>query len=655
MSGRLVEYAISQSDQLLLKIPLLTNAVLILFRTEFNVMKYNISLFLLMSTTHWCAGQDLRWQQRVEYTMNVSLDVSTHKVSGTQRLVYFNNSPDTLFKVYYHLYFNAFQPGSMMDVRSRSISDPDRRIMDRISKLSDSEIGYQHILSLQQDGKDVHTVVKGTILEVTLFKPILPRSRTIFDMKFESQVPIQIRRSGRENKEGIAYSMTQWYPKMAEYDFQGWHTYQYVAREFQSVWGDYDVTITLDPVYMVAGTGKLQNPDKIGFGYEKSGTKVVKPAGNLAWHFIAKDVIDFAWTADADYTHDIALVPNGPQLHFFYQKNETTSPTWKKMEDNAVKIFTYLNSHFGKYPFDTYSIIQGGDGGMEYAMCTLILGEGTVDGLTRTMTHEVAHSWYQMTLASNEALYPWMDEGFATFAGDEALASLMQTEKPHAGSYMNYFSLISSGLQEPASEASDHFNTNRAYRTVAYFMGAVFLEQLKYLVGEPNFYKGMMLYYNTWKMRHPEPNDFVRVMEKTSGLQLHWYLRYWISTTKRIDYAISSVLEKEGVTYVTLERLGEFPMPIDLLVTNLDGTKELYYIPMNELLGSKPQEDKSIAWTESVSWPWVNTTYVLKIPRPIASIENLEIDHSLRMADINRKNNKWNVLDRLIEYKNPTR
>ena len=167
-------------------------------------MKHKLSFALLTITILECSGQDLRWQQRVAYTMNVSLDVSTHKVSGTQKLIYFNNSPDTLFKVYYHLYFNAFQPGSMMDVRSRSISDPDRRIMDRISKLSDSEIGYQHILSLQQDGKDVHTVVKGTILEVTLFKPILPRSRTIFDMKFESQVPIQIRRSGRENKEGIA-------------------------------------------------------------------------------------------------------------------------------------------------------------------------------------------------------------------------------------------------------------------------------------------------------------------------------------------------------------------------------------------------------------------------------------------------------------------
>ncbi|MDL5047110.1 hypothetical protein QQ054_13885 [Oscillatoria amoena NRMC-F 0135] len=191
-------------------------------------------LFLFLSVT-LCA-QDYRWQQRVEYTMDVRLDVKTHKVTGTQKLVYTNNSPDTLRKVYYHLYFNAFQPGSMMDVRSRSIADPDGRVTDRISKLRDEEIGYQRIEILKQDGKDIPFRVNGTILEVELAKPLLPKTKTTFDMKFESQVPVQIRRSGRNNREGIAYSMTQWYPKLAEYDHQGWHAYQYVAREFHGVW-----------------------------------------------------------------------------------------------------------------------------------------------------------------------------------------------------------------------------------------------------------------------------------------------------------------------------------------------------------------------------------------------------------------------------------
>ncbi len=600
-------------------------------------------------------SQDYRWQQRVEYTMNVHLDVSTHKVTGDQKLVYYNNSPDTLSKVYYHLYFNAFQPGSMMDVRSRNLPDPDRRVLDRISKLKENEIGYQHILALKQDGKEVSYHIEGTVMEVTLAKPMLPKTKTVFEMKFESQVPVQIRRSGRNNREGIAYSMTQWYPKMAEYDFQGWHAYQYVAREFHSPWGDFDVSITLDPTFIIAGSGKLQNPDKIGYGYQKEGATFKRPEGELTWHFVAKDVIDFAWAADPDYTHDKVQVPNGPELHFFYQKNDRTADAWKKTEDAAIKVFQHLNEHFGKYPFDTYSIIQGGDGGMEYPMCTLIMGEGGFNAVAGTMAHEVAHSWYQMTLASNESLYSWMDEGFSDFASGEAGQSIFNDVNPHAGSYAGYFGLVASGLQEPISQHADHYNNNRAYSTGAYSMGAIFLHQLKYLIGTDNFYKGMKRYYNSWKMKHPEPNDFVRVMEKTSGLQLHWYLRYWINTTKRIDYGISTIAEQDNATFVTLDRIGEFPMPIDLIVTYLDGSKEIFYIPMNELLGSKPVEDSSVIRTDLPTWPWVNPNYTLKIARKASDILHLEIDPSQRMADINRKNNKVIVADRLVPYKDPTK
>lgn len=597
-------------------------------------------------------AQDFRWQQRVEYTMNARLDVNTHKVNGDQKLVYYNNSPDTLTKVYYHLYFNAFQPGSMMDVRSRNLPDPDRRVMDRISKLNNDEIGYQHILSLKQDGKDASFHITGTIMEVTLVKPMLPKTKSVFELKFESQVPIQIRRSGRNNREGIAYSMTQWYPKMAEYDFQGWHAYQYVAREFHGVWGDFDVKLTLDPKFVVGATGKLQNPEKIGHGYEKEGMTVKRQDGDLTWHFVAKDAIDFAWAADPDYTHDKVQVPNGPELHFFYQKNEKTADNWNRMLDTGSKMFQFMNERFGKYPFDTYSIIQGGDGGMEYPMCTLIMGEGNPTG---TMMHEVAHSWYQMALASNESLYAWMDEGFTDFASSEAGEKILGYKNPHDDSYRSYFSLVASGLQELASQHSDHFNTNRAYSTAAYSMGAIFLHQLKYLIGTENFYKGMKRYYNTWKMKHPEPNDFIRIMEKTSGLQLHWYLRYWIGTTKRIDYGISHILEDGGATMVTLNRAGEFPMPIDLELTYKDGTRELFYISLNELQGNKPVEDATMQRTDLEAWPWVNPFYTLKINKKASEIESIEIDPTQRMADINRKNNRISLSEKLIPYHDPTR
>jgi hypothetical protein len=602
-----------------------------------------LTLFLLSFII--TSAQDYRWQQRAEYTMDVRLDVTTHKINGTQRLVYYNNSPDTLTKVYYHLYFNAFQPGSMMDVRSRTIQDPDPRVTDRISKLNENEIGYQKILSLKQDSKDASFQVEGTLLEVKLPKPILPKSKTVFDMKFESQVPLQIRRSGRNNKEGIAYSMTQWYPKLAEYDFQGWHAYQYVAREFHGVWGDFDVKITLDPAYLIGGTGKLQNPEKIGHGYEKTGTKVSRHGSELTWHFVAKNVIDFAWVADPEFVHETAQVPDGPEVHFFYQPGDRTTENWKKLIDYTVKHFQFMNKTFGKYPYEVYSVIQGGDGGMEYPMCTLITGERNLNSLVGVMAHEVAHSWYQAVLASNESLYAWFDEGFTDFASTESMMAMMGGKSDHTGSYNGYFALVRSGLQEPMSQHSDHFSTNRAYGTSAYNMGAVFLHQLKYIIGEEFFYKGMRRYYNTWKFRHPEPIDFIRVMEKTSGLELKWYLRYWVNTTKHIDYSIKNIVGDTKSTNVILERIGEFPMPIDLEVTYTDGTRELYYIPLNETLGNKPSEGKTVNRFELTTWNWVNPSYQVNINKPVQQIKSIEIDPSMRMADVDRKNNIISVAE----------
>lgn len=621
------------------------------------MLKINSLFLLFVVFSSLAQAQDYRWQQRVEYSMDVKLDVKTHKLNGTQKLVYHNNSRDTLTKVYYHLYWNAFQPGSMMDVRSINILDPDARVMDRISKLKDDEIGYQHIQSLKQDGKDVSYNVDGTILEVILPKGIMPGTKTIFDMKFEAQVPVQIRRSGRDSKEGIAYSMTQWYPKMAEYDHQGWHPYQYVAREFHSPFGDFDVKITIDEKLVIGGTGILQNPDKIGHGYEKPGTEVKRRGGDLTWHFVAKNVIDFAWAADPDYLHDRVMVPGGPELHFFYQGGEKTTPNWKKLQEYSIKHFEFLNKTFGKYPYSTYSIIQGGDGGMEYPMCTLILGEGSLNGLVGVMAHEVAHSWYQGVLASNEALYPWMDEGFTDFARQESMASITGSSiaESHQPSYDSYFGLIKRGLQEPISQHADHYTTNLAYKIAAYSMGTVFLEQLKYVIGEEHFYKGMKQYYETWKFRHPEPNDFIRVMEKVSGLQLKWYMNYWVNTTKHIDYGIKNIIENEGSTFVTLERVGEFPMPIDLIVTYKDGSKVMYYIPTNETIGNKPIDQTSIERVDVNAWPWVYPSYTLNIQGKVSEITSIEIDPSRRMADVDRKNNLVNLSQGIKPYRDKTK
>ncbi|MCB0662563.1 MAG: M1 family metallopeptidase, partial [Saprospiraceae bacterium] len=545
-----------------------------------------VSIFTLLTVTLF--AQPDRWQQRAYYQMDIDFDVKNNQFDGTQKLVYQNNSPDTLFKVFYHLYFNAFQPNSMMDVRSRTLEDPDRRVGDRILNLKQDEIGFQKVLSLHQDGDAVSYVTQGTILEVDLAHPILPHSSSVFDMTFKGQVPLQIRRSGRDNEEGIRLSMAQWYPKMSEYDYQGWHANPYIGREFYGIWGDFDVTIHIDKDYILAGTGYVMNADVVGYGYEKEGQKVTKPKGDkLTWHFFAPNVHDFVWAADPDYTHDKLERADGLTIHFFYQKNENTEDSWSRFPPIADAAFDYINQHFGPYPYKQYSFIQGGDGGMEYPMATLLTGHRSLGSLVGTGIHELMHSWYQGLMGTNEALYAWMDEGFTNWTEGETLNELKRkgimpgtpVENPHLQTIKGYRNFMMSGKNEALSIHADHFSTSYAYWLTAYTGGETFLEQLRYIMGEEAHAKGMLDYYWTWRFKHPNSNDFIRVMEKASGLELDWFKEYFIYTTHTIDYGVKSVEASGNSTKITLEKIGKFPMPLDVLVTYENGTSEMFNIP----------------------------------------------------------------------------
>ena len=587
-------------------------------------------------------AQNGRFQQAVAYQMEVAMDVSTNRYQGTQVLAYTNNSPDTLTRVFYHLYYNAFQPGSMMDVRSRTIADPDQRVKDRIAKLAPEEIGYLHPTRLTMNGGSVSFKEVGTVLEVDLTEPILPNSSVKFEMSFEGQVPLQVRRSGRDSEEGVRYSMSQWYPKMANYDEQGWHANPYVGREFYGIWGNFDVKITIDKSYTLGGTGYLQNPNQIGHGYQDEGVKVPEPKGNtLTWHFVAPQVHDFMWAADNKYQHDKVQMANGITVHHFYIPGEKTTENWEKLKEFTPKAIDYLSKQFGQYPYKQFSVVQGGDGGMEYAMSTLITGERSLPSLVGVMVHELAHSWFHGVLASNESLYPWMDEGFTSYASNLAMASIFQANaSPHRGSYGGYYRLVKSGLEEPMSTHSDHYQTNSAYGAAAYSKGAVFLAQLGYVIGEEARDRGMYRYWNTWKFKHPNVNDLIRAMEKESGLELDWYKEYFVYSTKTIDYGVKEVNASVDGTSITLERIGAMPMPIDLVITYKDGTKELVYLPLEILRGAKMEEPNAPKLVLTQDWPWVYPTLTISLKRELDTIKSIEIDPSKRMVDIQVENNK---------------
>ncbi len=562
------------------------------------------------------------WQQHVDYSMDINMDVNNYQYKGKQKLVYTNNSPDVLNRVYYHLFFNAFQPGSEMDVRSRTIQDPDPRVGDRINKLQPNEIGFIKVNSLKQNGTSITYETVGTVLEVKLDQPIQPGEKVTFDMDFDAQVPVQIRRSGRNNKEGVALSMAQWYPKLAEYDTEGWHADPYIGREFHGVWGDFDVKLTIDKDYVVGGTGYLQGEPVI-----KSNLKTL--------HFKAPKVHDFTWAADPDFIHDTYKMSNGTILNFYYKKDleQKYLDNWKKLQADTAELMEFYNEAVGEYPYEQYSVIQGGDGGMEYAMSTLITGQRSYGSLLGVTAHELAHTWFQFLLASNESKHEWMDEGFTTYISTLVMEIFKddKSENPLARTYAGYIALANSGIEQPLTTHSDRYKYNQAYGAAAYNKGAVLLAQLGYVIGEENLNKTIKKYFEDFKFKHPQPLDVVRTAERITDFELDWYFTDFAQTTNTIDYGVNKV---EGKT-ITLERIGLMPMPIDLSVTYTDGTTEDFYIPLQMMRG-----EKSTSATIINDWAWAMPTYSFNAKKAVKSVE---IDASQMMADIDRGNNVFTL------------
>jgi aminopeptidase N len=258
-----------------------------------------------------------------------------------------------------------------------------------------------------------------------------------------------------------------------------------------------------------------------------------------------------------------------------------------------------------------------------------------------TALHEWCHSWYQMMLGTNENLYAWMDEGFTDYAEARVLAWLHKADFfEGAAEYDQYYFLARSPFDEPMSTHANYYRTNLAYNTNAYYKGAVFLRQLGYIVGEPAIDKILMAYYQQWRFKHPTPNDFVRIAEKTSGMQLQWYKEYMMNTTKTINYSIDSLWEMNGVTKVRLQNIGQMPMPLDVKFSFKDGSSEWHYIPLSLQFGEKPAENFQTPRIVYEEWKWTHATYEIQTKKKLTDIVSIEIDPTQRLADTDRKNNR---------------
>ena len=391
----------------------------------------------------------------------------------------------------------------------------------------------------------------------------------------------------------------------------------------------------------------MENDNEVK-GYSEFANIKTDQNNKATWKWTAKNMLDFAWAADRDYSVDSFTVLDGPKVYLVYQKNEKTT-LWEESKPYITKFFQLMNAAFGRYSYPSYSFIQGGDGGMEYGMCTMILGEAkTLEGLLGLMVHEGGHSWFQQILATNESMLPWMDEGFTSYAESYVMHQLFPPEQPQpnpfTSSINNYIKFSKTGLEEPANWLGDHHENGTAYSYSTYVKGELYLVQLGYIMGEQNLSMVMKEYFRQWNLKHPSDRDFLHIAQKISGMDLKWFNHYWLNTTKTIDYSIKNVSYGDTSTTITLENKGGIPMPIDFNVLTKDKKVITYQIPMNMTHTWKSKDIYGDFKTLNY-WAWTQKEYTFTIPYTKSQLSALGIDFSQRLADVN-------VADNLVEVKN---
>jgi hypothetical protein len=602
------------------------------------------------------------WQQRVKYKIDVTLIDSIHSLDGKLSVQYFNNSPDTLSEVYFHLYYLAFQPGSMMQVRADAINSG--TISPKILALKPEEQGKYRIEQITTETGTATHEITGTVMKVNLPKPLHPNTSTTISFTYFEQIPKQTRRGGWMSSEGVEYSMAQWYPKIAEYDERGWNANEYIAREFYGVWGDFDVSITLPSSFTVAASGQVQNPQEVAHGYdkialgEKTGQAMPEEkSGMTTWKWRAESVHDFAWVADKTYIHDWATIRDSITIHAIYKTSVMSM--WKNTLRYTEFMINTMSDLYYPYPYRNFYNTHAGDGGMEYPQLVQNTGFRSELSMAGITAHEGAHQWFYGILGNNEIREAYLDEGFTSYATTQIMVKQFGNEQQYPGAtrswldwfiplpdnkgdnYRGYMSLAKSGYEEPLTIPHDWFREDVGAGEV-YGKTQAILSMLEYTLGESTFDRGMKEYFNRWKFKHPMLTDFQRTMEDVAHTDLDWFFDQWFSTDRTVDYALTNVESDEENghyrTTVTLHNSDLAVMPIDLNFKYKDGTTGQATIPLGVHQGAGYQKPESQMFFPP--WDWVARDYEASIITP-KEVEITEIDTSWRLQDLDRRNNRF--------------
>jgi hypothetical protein len=607
------------------------------------------------------------WQQDVHYIIQANIDDTKDEITGTETLVYYNNSPDVLTKVYFHLYQNAFQPGSYAHALNEVNNEETKFGKYEALKMGTMVDGFKI------NGQDVTYVIDNTILIANLAKPLAPGESLTFNIKFRTYWDngTMRRRFKTFSPDGINkhFDGVHWYPRICVYDRKfGWETDQHLGKEFYGDYGVFDVQLNFPSNYVVEATGALQNEsivmpaelrknlDIANYSVEQVGAdgktkrvptnyKYTIPGDSRkTWIYHAENVHDFAFTADPTYRM-AEVMWNGIRCIALAQ--EQNAAYWYPTAAFVAKVVETYSNDFGMYGWPKIVAADARDG-MEYPMITL--NGGNWPGHQYVIAHEVGHNWFFGMIGNNETYRAMLDEGFTQFLTSWSIKRYNNIPM-HANSYdeqavyNGYLNDAINKNDEPLNTHSDDFGSaighGGGYRHV-YYKTATMLYNLQYVLGDTLFLSSMKHYFNKWKFAHPYPDDFRQAIIEYSKVDLNWFFDQWMETTKSIDYKLIGFQRinrnsNDGKFYyqIELKRKGDMQMPIDLSIKDKKNKSYEYLIPNTYFV---KQEGRTVLKTWK-GWGLLNQKYIdtIVLNNKILSIE---IDTTHRLADIYRLDNR---------------
>ncbi len=601
------------------------------------------------------------WQQDVHYKINATIHEEDNRIEATEELTYWNNSPDTLTYVYFHLYQNAFIRGSYLHQLEKT-----NKVKTRMGKNEAAGLGIT-TGNITVDGKSCNVVLDNTIMKVALPSPLLPGSRLTIKMDFSTYWDKGDTRRRMKMYDAwgfMHYNGCQWFPKICVYDrMHGWDTYQHLNKEFYGDYGLYDVTLDFPSNYIVEATGVLQNRNEVlseglrskldikNFANKKwnEAPSVIIPyekGKRKQWHFIGNNVHDFAFTADPSYRIGTAYW-NDVECVALVQ--EPHAAGWQTAADYVTRIIKTFSEDIGRYCYPKIVAADAQDG-MEYPMLTL--DGGSEPGFHGLFVHEIGHNWFYGQVGSNETYRAAMDEGFTQFLtawglrridGENMIGGTPKSKyrrlfaEPANTLDRNVLTRYTyealNGAEQTLNTHSDDFNNalnhGGGYGQV-YFKTATMLYNLQYVLGDSLFQAALHHYFEQWKFAHPYFEDFRASVIQFTHVDLSWFFDEWFETAKTLDYGICGMKRIPGTDSFAIKfhRSSDMQMPIDFTVTAKDGAKHNFYIPNTWF----SKQTNAIQLPKWYGWGSLGRNYTAHVQIP-SGISNVQIDPTYRLAD----------------------